>query len=379
MVRLVQTRPALVKEYIQSTSLDKCLIPASPSEQYVTLAIDQNMIDQWIKEGYSHLHIGAVCVILSLHGRKGLPITARLALLNTIYTHQIPTWLPSITIHQLAYRLQDHALDLLFPGHNGDTIFIKAEKEDEVPTILQIPKQLPRDKLTEIMPLEWITNYEKAFQNIAPVAATDTTFEADGSPIYTNKINGHFIWDVDPNMCDADCKCRKRLKGYSKSCKPSHKPRKPNDPDSPWIGLLPSQPNILVPTLPPPILCYMTSDYDCDFPPLEPSSNSEKTRFSRPFVQTTEVQPDGSLKQPSQAEQILNWQSHNARAQNRVVNYIDQKIDRVTRHVSQHDHHLKILMPLLETCPQIYSPELQSYIPIFTDTLIKDILAQILI
>ncbi|KAK2646629.1 hypothetical protein Ddye_021824 [Dipteronia dyeriana] len=60
---------------------------------------------------------------------------------------------------------------------------IEAKREDEVPTIIQIPKQLPREKLTEIMPLKWITNYEKAFQNITPVVATYTKFIklADGS------------------------------------------------------------------------------------------------------------------------------------------------------------------------------------------------------
>ncbi|KAK0573832.1 hypothetical protein LWI29_014262 [Acer saccharum] len=215
--------------------------------------------------------------------------------------------------------------------------------------------------LTEIMPLEWLTNYEKVFQDEAPVIATDTTyvpqpdgsiktiyapltgskassssetpsifqalmiqpvtteddipihsFEADGSPIYTDKIRGHFIWDVDLNMCDVDC-------------------------------LLPLQPVLPISTLPPPVPCYMTSDCDCDFSLLEPLSNQEKTRFSKPFVQSTEVQLDGSFKQPSQTEQVLNWQSHNARAQNRVLNSIDQKINRVTRHVSQHDHHLQSL------------------------------------
>ncbi|KAK0574280.1 hypothetical protein LWI29_020952 [Acer saccharum] len=423
------------------------------------------MIDQWIKEGYSHLHIGVVRIILSLHGRKGLPITARLALLNTIYTQYEQavvdtclstlhagsislTYYPNFNIplrdqnlhnclkvqvqilgepmqansymatlhHQLAYRLQDHALDLPLPGHNGDTIFIKAEREEDVPTILQIPKQLPREQLIEIMPLEWITNYEKTFQDVAHVVATNTkyvhqpdgsiktiyepltgskassssgtppifqalmiqpvtteddipihSFEADGSPIYTNKINGHFIWDVDPNMCDVDCICRDCLKDASPtSCKPWNKPRKPENPDSPWVGLhpiknkplpiydralqilqseglLPPQLVLAVPNLPPPVPCYMTSDYDCDFPPLEPSSNPEKTRFSKPFVQSTEVQSDGSFKQPSQAEPVLNWQTHNARAQNRVLNSIDQKIDRVTRYVSQHDHHLQNL------------------------------------
>ncbi|KAI9168826.1 hypothetical protein LWI28_002501 [Acer negundo] len=37
--------------------------------------------------------------------------------------------------HQIAYRLQDHALDLPISGHSRDTIFIKAEREDEVLTI----------------------------------------------------------------------------------------------------------------------------------------------------------------------------------------------------------------------------------------------------
>ncbi|KAK2655149.1 hypothetical protein Ddye_008201 [Dipteronia dyeriana] len=82
---LVQHRSPPIKEYIQSTALDNCLIPASATEQYVNLEIGQPLIDQWIKEGYSHLHIGAIRIILTLHGRKGLPVTARVALLNTIY------------------------------------------------------------------------------------------------------------------------------------------------------------------------------------------------------------------------------------------------------------------------------------------------------
>ncbi|KAK2641133.1 hypothetical protein Ddye_022896 [Dipteronia dyeriana] len=222
---LVQHCSPPIKEYVQSTALDNCLIPVSATEQYVDLEIDQPLIDQWIKEGYSHLHIEAIRIILTLHGRKGLPVTTRIALLNTIYKqyeHAIIgtclstlhagsislTYYPNFNIplrdqnlhnclkiqlqivkapmmpnsymatlhHQIAYRLQDHALDLPIPGHTEDTIFVKAEREDEVPTIIQIPKQLPREKLTEIMPLKWITNYEKAFQNTTPVVATDTKF-----------------------------------------------------------------------------------------------------------------------------------------------------------------------------------------------------------
>ncbi|KAK2638170.1 hypothetical protein Ddye_025965 [Dipteronia dyeriana] len=44
---------------------------------------------------------------------------------------------------------------------------------------------------------------------------------------------------------------------------------------------------------------------------------------------------------------VLNWQSHNAIVQNGVLNSIDQKIERVTQHVSQHDHHLQSLDEVL--------------------------------
>ncbi|KAK2633765.1 hypothetical protein Ddye_028557 [Dipteronia dyeriana] len=135
---LVQYRSPPVKEYIQSTALDNCLVPTTTVEQYVDLQIDQQMIDQWIREGYSHLHIGAVRIILTLDGRKGLPVTAKIALLNTIY------------------KQYEHTVI-------GTCL-----------STLHIPKQLPRDNLKEVMSLEWITNYEKVFQNTTPVIASDT-------------------------------------------------------------------------------------------------------------------------------------------------------------------------------------------------------------
>ncbi|KAK0582089.1 hypothetical protein LWI29_021433 [Acer saccharum] len=337
MTRLVSHRPLPVKEYVQSTGLDNCLIPSTSAEQYVDLEIGQPMINHWINEGYSHLHISAVRLILTLHGRKGIPVTAKVALLNTIYkdyeqavigtclstlhagsisltyypNFNIPLRDPNLNTclkvqiqltgatlqpnsfmatlhHQLAYRLQDHALDLPIPSHTGDTLFIKVEREDDIPTIIQIPKQLPRDKLLEIMPLEWISNYEKAFQNTTPVVASESShkkrpdgsilttftpvaeassstfptappifqallikpvttetdipihsFEADGTPIFTDKINGHFIWDDDYTMCDPDCDCRECLRIFSIPCKPAPKPQKPDRSSKPWIGLHP--------------------------------------------------------------------------------------------------------------------------------------------
>ncbi|KAK2644128.1 hypothetical protein Ddye_019323 [Dipteronia dyeriana] len=82
---LVQHRSPPIKEYVQSTALDNCLVPAFTTEQYVDIEIGQPLIEQWIREGYSHIHIGAIRIVFTLHGRKRLPVTARIALLNTIY------------------------------------------------------------------------------------------------------------------------------------------------------------------------------------------------------------------------------------------------------------------------------------------------------
>ncbi|KAK3211489.1 hypothetical protein Dsin_016195 [Dipteronia sinensis] len=205
--------------------------------------------------------------------------------------------------HQIAYRLQDHALDLPIPGHSSDTIFIKTEREDEVPTIIQIPKQLPTDQLLELMPLSWITNYEKAFQNIVPVIASDTTYTRQ--PDGTIKIVYKPFPDVSASSSDIA-------------------PSAPSDPpifQSLMIRPLTSEKEIPIHSfeadgsiiytdkinglLPQPssqhIPYYMASSYDQDFLPLEPAFNHEKTRFSRPYVQSSEVLPDGSLNHPSHA------------------------------------------------------------------------------
>ncbi|KAK2665902.1 hypothetical protein Ddye_004476 [Dipteronia dyeriana] len=147
------------------------------------------------------------------------------------------------------------------------------------------------------------------------------------------------------------------------SCKPLSYTRKPKDPNSSWIrlhhvknkplpiydralqileseSLLPKEPGKIFSPLLTLIPCFMVSSYDKDFLPLRPTSNPKRNKFSKPFIQSTEVLPNGSLKQPSQAERVLNCHSHNTRVQNRVLHSIDKKIDRVTHHVSQHDLHL---------------------------------------
>ncbi|KAH9680133.1 hypothetical protein KPL71_026430 [Citrus sinensis] len=59
---------------------------------------------------------------------------------------------------------------------------ILAESPD-IPTIIQIPRQIPRADLLKIMPLEWITNYEHFHQNTTPVQTSEPMYEKrpDGS------------------------------------------------------------------------------------------------------------------------------------------------------------------------------------------------------
>ncbi|KAH9763295.1 hypothetical protein KPL70_001113 [Citrus sinensis] len=301
---LISTKRPLPKEYIQSSRLDQCALQASQSEQYVTMEIPSDLVANWKREGYTHLHLGGVRLILTLHGRKGLPVTARIALLDTRfkeYQHAVVgtvlttlhagsvllTFYPNFNLsledpnlpttlkvqiqlqgaeqtptskiatlhHQIVYRLQNHALDLPTPYTTSDALMILANT-DTILTIIQIPKQIQKQELLRLMPLEWLTNYEHFHQNSEPVQTTEATFDrrpngqvklsfqtpdtkpvsdspqlsytvmitaiqtgqekklpihgfsSEGYPVYPDKINGHFLWDVpETHMCNPDCPC----------------------------------------------------------------------------------------------------------------------------------------------------------------------------
>ena len=167
------------------------------------LEIPPELISNWQREGYTHLHIIGVRLILTLHGRKGLPVTAKIAMLDTRFTHYqdavigtvlttlhagsvLLTFYPNFNLslqdpnlstalqvqvqiqgteqissakiatlhHQLVYRLQNHALDLPTPEHHSDALMVLAES-DQIPTIIQIPRQIPQHELIKLIPLEW--------------------------------------------------------------------------------------------------------------------------------------------------------------------------------------------------------------------------------
>jgi len=75
----------MAKEYVQASFFNQHKIPTTSREQFVTLEIPSEFPDQRISQGYTHIHFGVVRLALSYHGQKGLPVAARLALLDTRY------------------------------------------------------------------------------------------------------------------------------------------------------------------------------------------------------------------------------------------------------------------------------------------------------
>ncbi|KAH9658322.1 hypothetical protein KPL70_023445 [Citrus sinensis] len=336
------SRP-LPKEYIQSSRLDQCALQASQNEQYVTLEIPSDLVANWKREGYTHLHLRGVRLILTLHGRKGLPVTARISLLDTRfkeYQHAIVetivttlhagsvllTFYPNFNLsledpnlsttlkvqiqlqgaeqtptskiatlhHQIVYRLQNHALDLPTPYTTSNALMILADT-DTIPTIIQIPKQIQKQDLLQLMPLEWLTNYEHFHQNSEP--------------------------DVPKaHMCNLDCPCLDDMdidEELEVMRRKTKKKKKASYPPSSCKSFAPQPPSNPKPPVQPIRSCLMFSShsYEESFPPLEKQTDTKTRVTSKPFVQspvTASKQPE----EPKQYEAILNWQTKNASAQN---------------------------------------------------------------
>ncbi|KAK9705313.1 hypothetical protein RND81_07G047500 [Saponaria officinalis] len=151
----------------------------------IPLRLNEAMLHTWKTSGYTHLHYGAVGLALTLHGRKGLPVVERIALLDTRYkeyqhaciatiqttlnagivfvtlfpnfnmalegpqilqnlqiqlqitgTPQVGNTYAATLHHQMAYRVQNHAMDLSIPRDTDDALFIQPDlhsDEDDYP------------------------------------------------------------------------------------------------------------------------------------------------------------------------------------------------------------------------------------------------------
>ncbi|RDX66832.1 hypothetical protein CR513_54357, partial [Mucuna pruriens] len=486
---LISTRRPHVKEYVQSSKMECCSLAATSKEQYVTIEIPQELIRHWQHEGYTHLHYGAIRLILSFHGRRGLPISARVSLLDSSYLHyenavigtilttphagsvvltifpnynvslrvptishmlkvqvqiieadQVAEALAATLHHQFIYRLQDHAINLLLPTSNDGALFVMANHQEETPSIVQIPRNISREQLQELIPFQWETNYEKLHENKKPIRSTEATFRRsvdeivrtlfkkpdeasrsssacifqsmmirpivkegkipiwgvrpDGSPIFTDKVNGHFIWVIAPEMCDSDCDCYLDYEDNNDydsdddsdneeedmPCKPPPPPQRRNPKDGPWSrlhhqekpelnwmykrgleilreeGLLPLRSPAKADLCRSPIRAHITpivqaipcmmfteSTYNQEFPSLERKIDPVTKIATKPNISSSEVGPDGRTKPLSQAEEVLNWQTENAKVQNSILMKIDKKVERISSRLDKSDERLDLL------------------------------------
>lgn len=55
-------------------------------------------------------------------------------------------------------------------------------------------------------------------------------FRQDGTPIYSDKLNGYFMRDVAPKFCDRDYKCWTRQSNDESDYNDKHKKRSPCKP-----------------------------------------------------------------------------------------------------------------------------------------------------
>jgi len=344
---------------------------------------------------------------------------------------QVSEALSATLYHQIICRLQDHAIDLALPSCKDGALFVLANNQEDTPSIVQIPRNISQQELQKLVSMQWVTNYEKLHMNQKPMKLTEATFRKstdgtvktifkapedtpsssssifqslmispvtkerkiplagvflDGRPLFTDKVNRHFIWDVNPDLCDSDCDCWKHLGDSSddededdeesdpeNSCKPPPSQHKRFGPDNgPWIGIRNHQEpdpdwkflrcleilhqeesktfegfNIFRPSpvshaSPIPCMMFNTASSE-DFPPLERKTDPVSRISSKPHVVSQEVCSDGKMKPLSQAEEVLNWQTENARAQNSILQRLDQKMDTISIHLEKSDEKLQLL------------------------------------
>ncbi|KAF5791447.1 putative transcription factor interactor and regulator CCHC(Zn) family [Helianthus annuus] len=423
----------VVKEFVQTSKFDSHQLPATTSEHLVPLTLPSDLPRICVSQGYTHIHFGAIRLALTFHGRKGLPAFSRIALVDTRfveYQHacigtiqttlnagtvfvtfypnfNMPLNDPSLltalkaqiqiggtpqvntfqaTFHyQMAYRVQNHSLDIMVPGsqdNSGDALLIDIDS-NATPTCTYVPKQLSREELTKLLPEKWITNYEQIHQ--APVQTTTTPdfvrhqdgqvevrfARQDRREIFSTismlqpAEEPHFPFDV----CDCQ-ECldeayeleykeetkRKKEKGSQNALKKRYEAGDPN------VGLLgepsrkfdyyvlygdskpkPKQTQPSRPRHPPTQVdeCCMlgttppfpsSPGYQVEFPPLTSFEDTQqKTKHSWKIKNPTTVGATGVPESITAAEATLNWQSENAVAQNKALNAILAHQNNITK------------------------------------------------
>ncbi|KAH9769510.1 hypothetical protein KPL71_012030 [Citrus sinensis] len=376
---LISTRRPHPKEYIQSSRLDQCSLQATPAEQYVTLEIPSKLISTWKREGYTHLHLGGIRLTLTLHGRKGLPVTARIAMLDTRFKQYQDAVIGTVltTLHAGSVLLT------FYPNFNLSL------QDTNLPTTLKIQVQIQALIQTSESMFERRQDgtvrmtfkpppsapqepHRLSFTYSSMLTAVQTThedlpitgFNSEGYPVYPAKHNGHFLWDAPGSgMCDPNCPgwddweedddyatTRKKKPKKKKPPVPCHHcdPKPPSDPPPPlaplpiyrkelkWIAKhckseIPSPLPHPIPIVQP-LACMMfsstSSDYSSSFPPLEPYTDSQQNVVSKPFIPSP-ITSTGHLEPPKPFE------TQNARIQNDTLLHLNSKVEHISLRTEQ--------------------------------------------
>ncbi|RDX88095.1 hypothetical protein CR513_30350, partial [Mucuna pruriens] len=294
----------------------------------------------------------------------------------------------SATLHyQFIYRLQDHAINLSLPTSNDGALFVMANHQEETLSIVQIPRNISREQSTETTFRRSVDgtvrtlfkkpdevsgrSYASIFQSmmIQPVVKEGKIpiwgVLPDGKSIFTDKINGHFIWDVAPKECDPNCDCCNDYDDFSdddgdnpsdedkdRPCQPPSPPQTRADPKNrPWTGLHRQE-------KPEPdwmykrgleilreegLLPLRSPIKGQEFPSFERKIDPVTKITTKPNISSSEIGPNGRSKPLSQVEEVPNWKTENAKVQNSILKKIDEKMEKISSRLERFDEKLDIL------------------------------------
>ncbi|XVF52452.1 hypothetical protein PTKIN_Ptkin05aG0019300 [Pterospermum kingtungense] len=194
---------------IQVTRFDDCPISSGEEELFLGIKLPPRRIRQWLSEGYSYVHFGAIRLGLTFHGREGFSVATRLALLDSRFIKYEPacfgvvettlnagtffvTLFPDFTmplrdicsgtpfqVHlqiigapmapglvqatlhsEMAYRVQRHVfgLPLAIPISKGIPLIQVDSKY--VTRTTYIPIDISREEFVSIFPETWVASFE---------------------------------------------------------------------------------------------------------------------------------------------------------------------------------------------------------------------------
>ncbi|KAH9698136.1 hypothetical protein KPL71_023897 [Citrus sinensis] len=327
----------------------RCALQATQSEQYVTLEIPTDLVSHWKREGYTHLHLGGVRLIRTLHGRKRLPVTARLALLDTRfkeYQHAVIgtvlttlhagsvllTFYPNFNLsldapnlpttlkvqiqlqgaeqifsskmatlhHRLVYRLQNHALDLPTPQTSTDALMILVDSET-IPSMVQIPRKIQKQNCPCLEEEEDDDFNRRPRRRKKRSHKMEPCQQRPPLPLDDPDDTTHLaIYKKGLGLIQKEYQ--------QKTCK-----QEANQPNMQPIQSC---------------MMFSSSSYQEQFPLLEKQTDAQTKVVTKPFVQSP-VTPTDQLEEPRPFKAVLNWQAQNARAQNSAFRTLGDKIERV--------------------------------------------------